>query len=208
MCLSHDNWSLNRLVFNIQSMIETFKNCLIVNQNGIVEERFSKWNNNNHSSVILNVDGSCLASNTRAGYGGLFRNYAGNYLTGFSGFIQDSTDILYAELFAIYQGLMLAKEKAIADFVCYSDSLHCINLIKGPSMRFHTYAVLIQDIKELLDHMNITICHTLREGNQCTDFMAKLGASLDIELCHHSSPREGLQSLLRIDAVGTIFSRV
>lgn len=207
MCLSHETWTLNRLVFNIQSMIETFKNCFTTNQNGAIEERFTRWNNNNFSSVILNVDGSCLGSNTRAGYGGLLRNNAGYYLSGFSGFIQSSTDILYAELFAIYQGLMLAKEKDIVDLVCYSDSLHCINLIKGPAMRFHNYAVLIQDIKELIDQMNVTICHTLREGNQCADFMAKLDASLDIDLCHHASPPDGLRSLLRIDATGTIFSR-
>jgi len=60
MCLSQDTWSLNRLVFNIQGMIETFKNCFSSNQNRIIEERFTKWNDNNHSCVILNVDGSCL----------------------------------------------------------------------------------------------------------------------------------------------------
>jgi len=49
---------------------------------------------------------------------------------------------------------------AIADLVCYSDSLHCINLIKGPPMKFHAYAMLIQDIKELIDQINVTICHT------------------------------------------------
>jgi len=32
-------------------------------------------------------------------------------------------------------------------------------------MKFHAYAVLVQDIKELIDQINVTICHTLREGN-------------------------------------------
>jgi len=86
--------------------------------------------------------------------------------------------------------------------------MHCINLIKGPAMKFHSYAVLIQDIKELFDHLNVAICHSLREGNQCADFMAKLGASLDIDFCHHASPPEGLMSLLKMDAVGTIFPRL
>jgi hypothetical protein len=137
--------------------------------------------------------------------GGLLRNNAGNYLSGFSGYIHNSSDILYAKLFSIYQGLLLAKEKNVADLVFYSDSLHYINLIKGPTMKFHSYAMLIQDIKELFDLLNVTICHTLREGNQCEDFIAKLGASLDIDLCHHASPSKGLQSILRIDAAGTIF---
>lgn len=111
--------------------------------------------------------------------------------------------------FCNLSGSHVSQEKGYSwfNFVCYSDSLHCINLTKGPSMRFHIYAVLIQDLKELLDHMNVTIYHTLREGNQCANFMAKIGASLHIDLCHHTSPLESLRSLLRIDAAGTIFSR-
>jgi len=75
-------------------------------------------------------------------------------------------------------------------------------------MKFHNYAVLIQDIKELFDHVNVTICHTLREGNQCADFLAKLGASSVIDFCHHASPSEGLPRVLRIDAAGTTFHRL
>jgi hypothetical protein len=97
-------------------MIVTFKNCFSINQKGVIEERFTKWNGNNHN-VILNVDGSCLGSSPRACYGGLLRNNAGYYLTGLSGYIHNSSDILYAELFSIYQGLLLAKEKNIVDLV-------------------------------------------------------------------------------------------
>jgi hypothetical protein len=75
-------------------------------------------------------------------------------------------------------------------------------------MKFHSYAMLIQDIKELFDLLNVTICHTLREGNQWANFMAKLRVSLDMDLCHHASPPEGLQRILRIDAAGTIFPRL
>jgi hypothetical protein len=65
----------------------------------------------------------------------------------------------------------------IDELVFYSDSLHCVNLIKGPQVRYHIHAILIQDIKELLSHTNVSLHHTLREGNQCGDFFAKLGAS-------------------------------
>lgn len=110
---------------------------------------------------------------------------------------------------AIYYGLLPAKEMVvIADLVCYSDSLHCINLIKGHPIKFHTYAVLIQDIKELIDQINVTICHTLREWNQCADSLAKLGASSYIDFSFHTSPPEDLRSLLKIDTTGTFFSRV
>lgn len=49
--------------------------------------------------------------------------------------------------------------------VYYLDSLHCINLIKDLKMMFHVYAVLIEDIKDLIEQINVTIYHTLRKRN-------------------------------------------
>jgi hypothetical protein len=95
----------------------------------------------------------------------------------------------------------------IEELVCYSDSLLSANLIKGPPVKYHIYAVLIQDIKELISQTNGTLHHTLREGNQCADFFAKLGASSDVDLLTHSSPPEGLRELLRNDAMRTFFPR-
>jgi len=40
-------------------------------------------------------------------------------------------------LYAIYQGLLLAKNMGISDLVCYSDSLYCMNIFNGSLMRFH-----------------------------------------------------------------------
>jgi len=188
-------------------MVYTLKACYTSIYSTTDEDQFIKWNNNNHSCAILNVDGSCLGSPIRARYGGILRNYAGFFLLGFSGYIQNSSDILYTELYDIYKGLLLAKEMGIIDFVFYSDSLHCINILNGPPMRFHTYAVLIQDIKELLEQRNVMIHHTLREGNQCADFFAKLGASSDVEFLQHESPPVNLKNLLQSDAAGIFFLR-
>ena len=101
----------------------------------ILNDRFIKWNGDNHYCAILNVDGSCLGILVRVGYGGVIRNYASFYLSGFSSYIHDSSDILYAELYAIYQGLILDKKNLdITELVCYFDSLLCINLLKGPTL--------------------------------------------------------------------------
>jgi hypothetical protein len=67
--------------------------------------------------------------------------------------------------------------------------------------------VLIQDIKELLSQANVSLHHTLREGNQCADFFAKLGATSDVDFLTHASPPEGVRDLLRNDAMGTFFLR-
>jgi hypothetical protein len=89
---------------------------------------------------------------------------------------------------------------AIDQFAYYSDSLHCINLIKGSNIRYQVYDVLIQDIKELLSQSNITLCHTLREGNNCADFLANFKASSNSDLTIHASPPKGFSDILRSDA--------
>jgi len=83
--------------------------------------------------------------------------------------------------------------------------MHYVNLIKSHSRKFHVYAVLIQDIKDLLELTNVTVCHTLRKGNQCADFMAKLEATSDVDLSLHHSPPESLSNPLQADAAGTFF---
>ncbi|MCI13385.1 S-like ribonuclease, partial [Trifolium medium] len=111
-------------------MVEDFTLCFTASYVDPLIDRFIKWNNNNYRCIILNVDGSCIGSPIRAGFRGLTRNNSGYYLSGYYGIIHGSSDIKLAELYAIYQGLILAKDMTIGELVCYSDSLHCINLIK------------------------------------------------------------------------------
>jgi len=120
-------------------------------------------------------------------------------LSDFSGFIYNSKDILLAKLSAIQHGLKLAINMGIEELVCYSDSLLSINLIFGVTSQFHIYVVLIQDIKDLLTTRSFSIQHTLREGNQCADFMAKLGVSTNAEF--------NLQSILLLQRIFSLFSR-
>ncbi|AES88910.1 hypothetical protein MTR_4g064720 [Medicago truncatula] len=68
-------------------------------------------------------------------------------------------------------------------------------------------AVLIQNIKDLMSSGTYSLLHSFREGNQCADFMAKLGASNDVELSIHSSPPEDLLPLLKTDELGTCILR-
>jgi hypothetical protein len=84
ICLGNEHWTANQLASNIHDMVESLKSSYPLSSNSTMEDRFVKWNQNNHSGVILNVDGSCLGSPTRTGYGGILRNVAGFYLSGFS----------------------------------------------------------------------------------------------------------------------------
>ncbi|MCH80046.1 ribonuclease H protein [Trifolium medium] len=125
-------------------------------------------------------------------FGGVFRNSDGVWISGFYGFIVGSIDILYAELLAIYHGLSLAKDLGHGHIACYSDSLNSLNLIQYATPRFHIYAMLIQNIKDLLlGFGTTTLIHSLWEGNSCAGFMAKLDASSNVEVLIHSFPPPG-----------------
>jgi len=89
---------------------------------------------------------------------------------------------------------------------CYTDSLHCVQILNELTPRFHKYATLIQDIKDLLNlDWRASIGHTLREGNRCADFLAKIGASSTLEYVDHASPPTGLSYLLASDSAGSWF---
>jgi len=102
----------------------------------------------------------------------------------------------------------------VDDLICYSDSLLSINLITVDFLKFHIYVVLLQDIKVLLQDIkdlfgnrNFTLHHTLREGNQCADFLTKMGASSEVVFTVYHSPLAELMSLIRNDPKGTCFPR-
>ncbi|XP_039687430.1 uncharacterized protein [Medicago truncatula] len=209
MFLNNETWSLYYLVSNIyiynsvDTIISAFKN----DDAAISEDRYVKWNCNNHMGTILNVDGSCNGTPIRTSFGGVFRNNGGLFLSAFSCMISQSEDILLAELTTIYHRLCMAIDMGVDDLACYSNSLLSINLIKGDTPHYHVYVVLIQNIKDILATNNFTFHHTLRDGNQNFDFMAKLGATSNADFVIHTTPPEDLILLLRSDASGVFFPR-
>ncbi|KAK2403551.1 hypothetical protein QL285_052974 [Trifolium repens] len=119
---------------------------------------------------------------------------------------QESFDILLAELYVIYKSILLAQDMDIDELICYSDSLYyCVNFIKCLQVRYRIHAVLIQDIKELLSHTDLSLYHTLKEENQYTDLFAKLGAFSDVNFLTHVSSPEAVRDFLKNDAMITFF---
>ncbi|GAU20604.1 hypothetical protein TSUD_33400 [Trifolium subterraneum] len=207
MCLSNETWSFVRISCNIYSMGDTLKTCFPSSSPEETSNRTVKWNSTDFTGFILNMDGSCSGTPIRCGFGCIIRNNVGSYIAGASGHIIGSSDILLAELSGIFHGLKLASSLGITDLICYTDSLLSCNLIQGPYSHYHIYGVLIQNIKDYMQQSNINICHTLREGNQCADYLAKLGASSTEALVIHDTPTADLCNLMDLDARGTIFTR-
>lgn len=150
-CLSNESMLLRRLASNISYYVEDINICFFQPMPVMDSDRYVTWNNSNFNCTILYVDGSCIGSPTRAGFSGLIRNSADFYLSGFSEFLP-SSDILLAELTAIYHGITITIDMGISDMVVYLDSLLSINLITGNSSKFDNF----------LDNL-ITMCQLTSE---------------------------------------------
>jgi hypothetical protein len=73
---------------------------------------------------------------------------------------------------------------------------------------WHQYATIIHNIKNLLARdWRVKVVHTLREGNACVDYLAKLGAHNLVPYAPISTPPAGMSLLLLNDASETLFSR-
>jgi len=97
MSINNEQMSIHRVEANIKNSADNILQAFPLHQ-AVQMERYIRWNNHNFDCNILNVDGSCLGSPAKVGFGGLIRNNAGYYLTGFSRFLLTSTDILEVEL--------------------------------------------------------------------------------------------------------------
>ncbi|KAJ1384911.1 Ribonuclease H domain [Sesbania bispinosa] len=157
------------------------------------------------NQVALNTDGSVI--NAQASFGGLLRNADGEWIKGFYGNLGDG-DILGAELAAIWQGLKLCWDLEFRDVKCMSDSQLALSLILGDVSNFHQHAGVVKEVRKLISQDWNTMAHTLREGKQCADYLAKYGNAQNAALCVIQEPLEDLKPLLSADALGLAFFRL
>ncbi|GAU31755.1 hypothetical protein TSUD_146430 [Trifolium subterraneum] len=148
-----------------------------LNQHETLILTFVKWNALGGTGMILNVDGISIDNHGVSSFGGLIQNADSAWVHGFFGNLR-VTNIIHPELMAMYKGLLLAWDLNAKDLWCYSDSKMAIKLITEPVDEWHHYATMLNNIKELLNRdWRVLILHTFREGNSCTDYLAKHGAN-------------------------------
>jgi ribonuclease HI len=206
LCLDSELVPLISLKMRIVEYALLLKNCHS-NQRETLIPKLVRWNALGGTNMILNVDGSSIGNPGISGFGGLIRNADGAWVHGFYGNL-GVTNILHAELMAIYKGLLLAWERNIKDLWCYSDSRTAIKLITEPVDEWHHYAAILNNIKDILNRdWHVSILHTLREGNACADYLAKHGANNNEVFSSIAIPPAGLNLFLLADACGTSFLR-
>lgn len=125
----------------------------------------------------LNTDGSSLGNPGNAGAGGLITNYMGEWVGGFTRNLGVASNIA-AELWALRDGLFLAKCLNIVHLIVELDAKVVVDLLNNQKNATHEFAPLIFDCRTALESFQTAqIKHIYRETNRCADFLAKMGAT-------------------------------
>ncbi|KAJ1375369.1 Ribonuclease H domain [Sesbania bispinosa] len=180
---------------------------LQIKDNGTSTEKYISWQAPPYHYITLNTDGSAIGNPDLAGYGWIFRDSLGHWITGYHGH-SGFSDITKAEILGILQGLKIASERKFRNLICYTDSMYSIHLIKNEDISYHRDAPEIAEIRDLLAHdWRVDLRHTLREGNVCADLLVKRGARDTTSFRLLPDPPYDLQLHLLSDSRGVAFRR-
>jgi ribonuclease HI len=123
----------------------------------------------------LNVGGSSFGNPSRVGFGGLIRNDIGGCMHGFSGSCGRASNLL-EEFYVILKWLQLAWELSYCTITLESDSKSSIDLILEDDNKFYPRAIVLGQIRIFKTrNWSLSFACTLREGNECADWLAKHG---------------------------------
>lgn len=91
---------------------------------------------------------------------------------------------------------------------CFLDSLSTVKLIKEGVNIHHREANEIKLIRDYLSRdWQVQVCHTWTEGNQCANFLAKMGVQVAAPMVVVHDPPRAMLYLLLVDAMGMFFPR-
>ncbi|KAF7821145.1 reverse transcriptase [Senna tora] len=157
----------------------------------------------------LNIDGSCQGSSNQIGGGGLLRDPNGNWVHGFMKIFGEGNSLM-AELWAIVEGLQLAKLLNCSNIIVESDSMAAVNFINSNSCgNLHHLSTLISLCRATLSGFyQVKVVHIHREGNACVDILAKQAVHSQSQLLYFDKLPAWLSSSFLVDLVGVEFDRI
>ncbi|KAL4373628.1 hypothetical protein AHAS_Ahas05G0100800 [Arachis hypogaea] len=129
----------------------------------------------------VKVDGSFFSINNSVACGGVFKNYLGRFIVGFSSNL-DSCSIMQANyIWEILKSLQVAIAKNFNCLIIKTDSQMAMDFMKEGCPSSHPCKSLIEDISILSSRIqHVEWSHILREGKSIVDTLAKKGHSLFI----------------------------
>lgn len=174
--------------------------CITVRNVGFRRGKWVCWTRPDESTLKLNIDGSKRGNDTTAG--GVCRNASGEFVFGFAMKLAHS-DILRAELEAIWHGLQLCWEKQLINVALESDSELACNMIINREKVPWKYMYLVRRICNLLGP-GYSLHHIYRQANKVADGFATIahGTNASREFKELTEVPRNIQKLLFFDRIG------
>ena len=118
------------------------------------------------------------------------------------------TNSCMAELWALRDGLLLAKELGLNNLIVELDALSVVQLMKNSICNL-LMEPLLTDCRNLLKAFpNKQVIHAYREANQCADALAKLGAVSLTSFVVFWTPPPVVESILVHDKANVFCNRI
>nr|GEW31234.1 ribonuclease H protein [Tanacetum cinerariifolium] len=126
----------------------------------------------------LNTDGSSKGNPGPSSFGCLIRDCKGRWICGYMGKIKGKACTAFeTELWSVYKGLCLIKEKNMSNLFIETDWEAVMRLGWKEADNDHPLKSIMDDITKMMKEQKCVMLHTRRDGNQCADHMARLASS-------------------------------
>ena len=114
-----------------------------------------------------------------------------------------------AELWCLYQGLILAWDTGIKRLLVEVDSLCVSHMISKQVVVPNAFYALVVAIRKLLSrNWQVSLTHIFREANSAADFKANMAHSVPHGLHLLTSPPVGIYSIILQDMFGVAQPRI
>lgn len=141
----------------------------IPNKKTKAKREITPWAKLQSPLIKLNIDGAYDPTNHYGGAGGVFCDSTGQWIYDFETHLP-STNAIQAELLALYHGLTIASNRRLCPLIVETDSQVLLQ------MGNPRYLQLITACRSMIQELNIQqLSHTVREGNEVVDAVAKFG---------------------------------
>ncbi|KAL7200926.1 hypothetical protein ACSBR1_032779 [Camellia fascicularis] len=158
------------------------------------------WSYPSAGKIKLNTDGSTRRNGGGGGFGGLFRDERGSWISGYYGRLEICTS-LEAELWAVYKGLTIILQRGFNQVIIETDAKQVVHLLSEELDERCPFRGIVEDARIILRGCDCSIQHIKRDANICVDAMAKFGENQPAELLIVFEPPQEIRSMLIADIV-------
>ncbi|KAL4388752.1 hypothetical protein GQ457_09G005630 [Hibiscus cannabinus] len=164
-----------------------------------VDRSLVRWRRPPVGWTKLNCDGAVVPSSGFSSCGGVIRNEFGGWLIGFSRKL-GICSVIEAELWGIYEGLLVAWSLGLNRIIVEVDSADVINLIHQYKVGEASLALVPHIVSLIRRSWTIELSHVSREGNRLADCMAKFPYWNDLLRHRFLSPPDSMVPMIETES--------